>query len=329
MSRRTVVIAVALALACQGSGPVTRKRSVMLMDTFITVTVIAGRGLAGRALDSVFTRLESINRKFNHLDTASPVYAFNTRGEPIVDPEVVGLLRKAVEASRVSGGAFDVTVEPLVRLWGFYGDSPAVPSQRAIDSCLRFVGYSNLVVESARVTRTDPRTTVDLGGIAKGYALEESGRVLGEMGVNSALVDLGGDIYALGRRAGRDWRVGIRNPRGDGIVGVATVADRAVVTSGDYERFFFGPDSVRYCHIIDPRTGRPAHGAISTTVVAADPVLAQALAKVLFVLGPDEFARLQPGDPGGQWLAIDESLAITASSGLEISGLDTLRVRRR
>jgi thiamine biosynthesis lipoprotein len=319
MSRRTLLLVTALALAC--AGPATRKRSALLMDTFVTVTVIAPRDRADRALDAVFARLEEINRRFDHLDSTSPVYAFNARGEPIVDPEVIGVLRVAVEMSALSGGAFDVTVEPLVRLWGFYGDSPAVPSRFAVDSCLQFVGYRNLLVESTRVTRADPRTTVDLGGIAKGYALEEAARVLRSLGVQSALVDAGGDIYAIGTRGGRDWRVGIRRPRGEGIAGVVTVRDGAVVTSGDYERFFFGPDSVRYCHIIDPRTGRPAPGIISTTVKARDPVTAQALAKALFVLGPERFRALNlPEDI--EWLAIDESLSVSASPNLTLTGVE-------
>lgn len=319
MSRRAVVLAVALALAC--TGPVTRKRSALLMDTFVSVTVIAPRGQADRALDAVFARLEDISRKFNHLDSTSPVYAFNTRGETIVDPEVVDLLRVAVEMSRLSGGSFDVTVEPLVRLWGFYGAAPAIPPARAIDSCLRFVGYEKLVVESTRVFRTDPRTTIDLGGIAKGYALAEAARVLSAAGVRSALVDAGGDIYAVGANGERDWRVGIRRPRGEGLAGALSLRDGAVVTSGDYERYFFGPESVRYCHIIDPRTGRPAHGIISTTVKMCDPVVAQSLAKALFVLGPEKFSALDL-PAAVEWLAIDESLSPVASPGLELTGFE-------
>ncbi len=319
MKYRALLAIAALLFACAG-GPVTRKRSALLMDTFVTVTVIAERGLADRAIDSVFARLETISRRFNHLDSASPVFAFNTSGAPITDPEVVGLVRVAVEASELSAGAFDITVEPLVRLWGFYSGALAVPPRRAIDSCLEFVGFRRLVVENGRVTRADPRTTIDLGGIAKGYALKEAAALLRRMGVRSALIDAGGDIYCIGGRAERDWKVGIRHPRGDGIIGAVAARDRAVVTSGDYERFFFGPDSARYCHIIDPRTGWPARGRSSTTVVGEDPVLAQALAKALFVLGPDEFRRLAVGNI--EWLAIGEDLSATASPGLGITDLD-------
>lgn len=304
--KRRVLLAVAVVLvAC--AGPVVRRRSALLMDTFVTVTVIAERGLADRAIDSVFARLATISRKFNHLDSTSPVYAFNNRGMPITDSEVVELVRFALAASEFTGGAFDITVEPLVRLWGFYGGSPALPGQRAIDSCRAFVGWRKLAIEDGRVVRTDPHTTIDLGGIAKGYALKEAAAVLRAMGVSSALIDAGGDIYCIGGRGRRDWKVGIRHPRGDGIISVVAVRDQAVVTSGDYERFFYGPDSVRYCHIIDPATGWPARGLVSTTVVSADPVLAQVLAKALFILGPEKFAGLDSAKTVG-WLGLDEGL---------------------
>jgi len=297
------------------------------MDTYVSVSVYAPPASAGPALERAFARLDEINRKFNHLDSTSPVYAFNTRNEPLTDSEVVAVLKVAQAISAASNGAFDVTVEPLVRLWGFYSGKLAVPAPRAIDSCLNFVGYENLVVEPGRVTKKNPQTTIDLGGIAKGYALVEAARVLRAAGVDSALIDAGGDVYALGRKERQNWQVGVRNPRGDGILGVAAVSNLAVVTSGDYERYFFGPDSVRYCHIINAKTGWPAHtapserasgrdaGMASTTVIMRDPLAAQGWSKVLFILGPDAIAL---GDAAGGFeaLLIDDGLKAYMSKGL-------------
>jgi thiamine biosynthesis lipoprotein len=318
------------ATACRQSGQSElRKQTRLIMDTYVTLTAWGPTAKADKALGQAFTRLEEINRKFNHLDSASPVFAFNTRGEPITDPEVVGVLRRAVEISRLSGGAFDVTVEPLVRLWGFYGDSLAVPAQSAIDSCLKSVGYEKLVVESAQVTRTDPRTTIDLGGIAKGWALEEAARVLRAAGVDSGIVDLGGDVMVIGRKGDEKWKVGIRNPRGDGILGVLAVSNLAVITSGDYERFFWGPDSVRYCHILDPKTGWPARGMISSTVVTRDPVFGQGMSKVLFVLGPSALELAGQGEHF-EGLLIDDNMRAYISPGLGAamdSRLDSAGVR--
>jgi thiamine biosynthesis lipoprotein len=289
-ARRLLFLALAAALtatSCRSGAPAVRKQTRLLMDTYVTIQALGRAPVADRAIEAAFVRLEDINRKFNHLDSTSPVYAFNTRNEPLTDPELVEVVRAATKVSEASGGAFDITVEPLVRLWGFYGDHPAVPSQRAIDSCRQLVGYRNLVVEPGRVTKRRPDVSIDLGGIAKGYALREAARVLRAGGVENALIDLGGDVYALGRKGNRNWKVGVRNPRGEGVVGLVAVSNMAVVTSGDYERCFFGPDSVRYCHIIDPATGWPPRGLISTTVVMRDPLTAQGWSKVLFIRGTD------------------------------------------
>jgi len=297
------------------------------MDTYVSISAYGPTAQADKALDLAFTRLEEINQKFNHLDSTSPVFAFNSRNEPIIDTEVVAVLKAAQEISVASGGVFDVTVEPLVRLWGFYSGKLAVPAQRDIDSCLRFVGYQNLVVEPGRVTKKNPNTTIDLGGIAKGYALKEAARVLRSSGIDSALIDAGGDVYALGKKANQNWKVGVRNPRAEGIIGIAAVSNLAVVTSGDYERYFFGPDSVRYCHIINAKTGWPAHtapterasgrdaGMASTTVIMRDPLAAQGWSKVLFILGPDAIAL---GDAAGGFeaLLIDYGMKAYMSKGL-------------
>jgi len=217
------------------------------MDTYVTITAAAPAARADKAIDLAFDRLEDINRKFNHLDSTSPVFAFNGGKEPLTDSEIVEVVRGAQAVSELSAGTFDITVEPLVRLWGFYGGKMAVPSQAAIDSCLKLVGYRKLSVEGGRVTKLDPRVTIDLGGITKGYALKEAARVLRANGVDSAIIDAGGDVYAIGRKGNENWKVGVRNPRGDGILGVAAVSNLAVVTSGDYERYFWGSprDTIR------------------------------------------------------------------------------------
>jgi len=290
------------------------KQTRLLMDTYVTITAAGPQKPASAAVQAAFDRMEEISRKFNHLDTLSPVYRFNTRNEPITDSEVVNVVRAAQQVSEATGGVFDVTVEPLVRLWGFYGDEPALPDPRAIDSCRALVGYRKLSVQADRVTKDDSRVTIDLGGIAKGYALAEAAAVLRGRGVDSALIDLGGDVYALGRKAGQNWKIGVRNPRADGILGVVQASNLAVVTSGDYERFFFGPDSMRYCHIIDPRTGRPAQGIASTTVIMRDPLESQGWSKVLFILGPQ--AMRYAGQAGFEAMIINDSLRAFLTPGL-------------
>jgi thiamine biosynthesis lipoprotein len=186
------------------------------------------------------------------------------------------------------------------------------------------------VVEPDRVTKRRPDVTIDLGGIAKGYALREAARVLRAGGVENALIDLGGDVYALGRKGNRDWKVGVRNPRAEGVIDVVAVSNMAVVTSGDYERYFFGTgsghdpdsstesghvprDSVRYCHIIDPATGWPPRDLVSTTVVMRDPLTAQGWSKVLFIRGKDALPLLKRA--GIEALLVNDKQEVVRSAG--------------
>ena len=306
--------ALLLAVSCRPSAPAVRKQTRLLMDTYVTIQALGRAPFADSAIEAAFSRLEEISRKFNHLDSASPLYAFNTRNVPLTDPELVEVVRAAVAVSEASSGAVDITVEPLVRLWGFYGDHPAVPEQRRIDSCLRLVGYRNLVIEPGRVTKRNPGTTIDLGGIAKGYALKEAARMLRAGGVQSALVDIGGDVLAIGTKGNEKWRIGVRNPRAEGVVAVVAAEDLAAVTSGDYERFFFGPDSVRYCHIIDPATGWPAHGVASATVLMRDPLTAQGWSKVLFIRGRDALPIIEQAG-GIEGLLVTDKQEIIRTAG--------------
>jgi FAD:protein FMN transferase len=315
--RRLLLLACAVLLptvSCRPSTPVVRKQTRLLMDTYVTIQVLGRGPVADSAIEAAFVRLEEINRKFNHLDSTSPLYAFNTRNEPLTDPELVEVVKAGVAVSEASDGTFDITVEPLVRLWGFYGDHPSVPPQRAIDSCLKMVGYKNLVVEPDRVTKRRPDVTIDLGGIAKGYGLAAAARVLRQSGITSAIVDIGGDVYAIGRKGSQSWKVGIRNPRGEGVIEVVAAEDLAAVTSGDYERYFFSPDSVRYCHIIDPRTGWPAHGVASATVLMRDPLTAQGWSKVLFIRGRDALPLIEQAG-GIEGLLVTDKQEIIRSAG--------------
>jgi FAD:protein FMN transferase len=289
------------------------RRTRFLMDTVCTVQVQGGEGerLAERALD----RMEALDHKLNALDPTSPLHAFNHEGRPIDDPEILSVMRTALRVSAETGGAFDVTVFPLVEAWGFYGDAPRVPEPGALAESLARVGYLQLELTETALTRSGDRAAIDLGGIGKGYAIQAAVEVLRSAGARAALVDAGGDLYALGQPEGRLWRVGVRDPRGDGVIAIFGVADRAVVTSGDYERVF-QQDGRRYHHILDPRTGLPARGLTSVTIVSRDAVLADALATAVFVLGRVEGLALVERLPDAEALLIDEEGAVHTTTGL-------------
>ena len=234
--------------------------------------------------------------------------AQNAGGKPVaVSLETAELLSLAGRYGRISRGAFDPTVGPLVKLWGFSGgEVPAeLPDASSIATALAQVGYANIIVDAtsagepkARLAR--PGAAIDLGGIAKGYAVDECHAELLANGAERAMVDLGGNIRCIGAASPeRSWRIGVRNPfRRDEIIGsLDLLSGMAVATSGNYERFVT-IDGERFSHLVDPRTGYPAKGMAGVTVLAPTAVEADAMSTALFVLGPAEGCAALEATPG-------------------------------
>lgn len=287
------------------------------MNTFISITALGpNKEIASSAVNSAFNRLKEIDIKFNHLNPESPLYAFNKKNIPIQDTEILQLIRTALEVSRESEGAFDITVAPLVELWGFYKNSPYLPSQSEIQKCLQKVGYQHLRVNDGKLEKDNDDVRIDLGGIAKGYAINEAIKVLKAQRITSALIDAGGDVYALGKKRGELWKVGIKDPRDEGIIGYIEVEDLAVMGSGDYERFFIKNDK-RYHHIFNPTTGYPTKGVTSVTLIYNNPVLAQAWTKIPFVLGSQKGLEMLEKIPGMEAIIVTTSGEKIYSSGLK------------
>ena len=291
------------------------KQTRFMMDTFVSMYVVGPPALAAKAIKAAFERMQAVSDKFNNRDPKGPIYAFNHQGTPITDPEILHVAQTALEISEKTGGAFDITVEPLIELWGFYGDKPALPDNSAIQACLQHIGYRHLNIERGVMTKDDPATRIDMGGIAKGYCVSQAAAVLRNMGIESALIDAGGDVFALGRRGEELWKVGIRSPRGNDILGYMEVENLAVMGSGDYERFF-EHEGKRYHHIFDPRTGYPAEGLQGATLLHADPMLADAWNTAVFVLGEKKGRALVETLPGMEVVMITDTNDVRVTSGL-------------
>lgn len=294
---------------------------------------------AEEAVDAVVAELERLTAALDRFSPGSDVYRVNAAaGEWVrVGSETLALTRTALEIARMTDGAFDPTVAPLVDLWGFVevpdsapaeGQGPTAllgrrpPEDAEIRRLLPHVGYEFVEVDEAgsRVRLTDPEAELDFGAIAKGYAADRAAAVLKEHGIDSAFVNLGGDIFVVGGKPdGSPWRIAIQHPRPRGpndFIGVVSVKDRSVVTSGDYERYF-EYEGVRYTHLIDPRTGYPQQELASITVVAPTGTQADALATAVAVMGMEkglEFLESLP-DVEGLLVGVDGRMGMT--SGME------------
>jgi len=294
-----------------------------MMNTYVTIYAVGPEKVTTPAISSALDRMQEIDNKFNSQNPESPIYAFNHQGIPISDPEIVAMVRLALQIAKDTGGAFDITIAPLIELWGFYGDSPRLPEKDAIKDCLSRVGYQHLAINDGTLQKNQAEVRIDLGGIAKGYSVLQAVEVLKREGVSSALINAGGDVYALGKK-GRDmWKVGIRSPHGDDILGYLEAEDLAVMGSGDYERFFV-EDGKRYHHIFDPKTGYPAQGLRATTLIHPDPMVADAWNTAIFVLGPED---------GLKWVekisAMETVMVTTAGDIIYSNGLkDALHVMK-
>lgn len=215
------------------------------------------------------------------------------RGYVELKPETIDILKDARRISDLSGGAaFDITVAPLVKAWGVGTDNPRIPGDDELKKLIALVDYKDVLVDEAANRAALQRTgqMVDLGGIAKGYIGDMVIEIYKKHGITSAFANLGGNVVVLGRKPdGTAWKIGIQNPRGPNgdYVGVVSIADKAVVTSGDYQRYFI-KNGRRYCHIFDPRTGCPIDsGLMSVTIIAPSSTDADGLAKAI-VLGLDK-----------------------------------------
>lgn len=273
------------------------RRTRFMMTTYVTIQAIGPEKETVEAINGALDAMERVDRKFSARKEGSQVHAFNHSGTPIRDPEILAVVRGAMEIGEKTGGAFDITVFRLLELWRFGSDAPRVPEPAEVEKALELVGHDGLVLAEGALRPAREGVQIDLGGIAKGYALAEAVRVLKEKGVESAVVDAGGDVYALGTRDGKPWNVGLQDPRGEGLMGHVEAVDTAVMGSGDYERGFT-EGGRRYHHILDPKTGYPAKGLASVTVICPDPVLADGWSTALMAMGPEkglEAARSQTG----------------------------------
>ena len=279
-----------LIIACAAE----ERASFFAMDTLVELIALGGED----AIEEARRAVEEVERWADRYDPAAEVSRLNGRagGGPVaVSPELAALLALSLEVARASGGAFDPTVEPLLAAYDFGGEHQRVPGEEELRELLARVDYRRVRLAGDSVEMPEG-FAVDLGGVAKGYAADRALEAMRRAGARAGLVNIGGDIAVFGEKGGGPWTIGIQHPRAPGgLFAVLELDGGAVATSGDYERFFIA-EGVRYHHLLDPKTGRPARGLVSATVTAPNCTLADAYATAVFVLGPEEGPALLAAD---------------------------------
>lgn len=291
-----------LGLVISGcSGRIETRYAGATMGTSYHITVCHGFFKRPFGLHKkIEAKLADINRSMSTFDPDSEISRFNRLQKALVafpvSPDFFRVLQAARKLNRMTEGAWDGTVKPLVDLWGFgaAGRTNKPPSDAAVAACRRRVGFDLIeLLPNGVVRKHDPLVTLDLASIAKGYAVDAVSRIIRQRGYENFLVEIGGEVFAAGRRKdGGPWRIGINRPAPDAsandVYRVVHISNRAMATSGDY-RNYFEKNGVRYSHVIDPRTGRPvANQVVSATILADDCMLADGLATAVMVLGSEK-----------------------------------------
>jgi len=307
-----------------GSSEGYRSPTYFAMDTTLEIT-IQGRDekTAKQDVQAALRLARSIESCTSRFKKGSDVSLINESAgsSPVkVHPETLEIVERSLELSRLTNGSFDITVAPIVKLWGFYNQDYRVPTQQEIDKTIALVDYGNVIVDHANgtVMLAKPGMEIDLGGVAKGYAAGAVCGLLKDRGVKSGLVNFGGAVGAIGLRSDRKpWVVGIKSPRGspEDLLGEFELSNDYVSSSGDYERFFT-KNGKRYCHIFDPATGRQPAEAMSVTVVGPDAMNADILSTALFVLGPPRGLDLLSDFEGYEAVFVDSSGKVGLSKGM-------------
>jgi FAD:protein FMN transferase len=281
----------------------------------------ADEALARSAIDAAFAELVRLEELFSEWKPTSDVSRINRgagKGPVSVSDETFALISRGKQLSMDTNGALALTWAALAGHWDFSKDgAKKVPDPARVAERLQYIDDSKITLDPlARTVAIPEGFTIGVGAIGEGYALERARAVLREKGFTDALVFIGGDIAVAGQKGEKPWLVGIQDPRGSGYFATLPVKDEVVTSSGDYEKFF-EVDGVRYSHVLDPKTGMPAHGCRSVTVIGKDPTTADGLATAIMVMGPEAGMKLIETMPDYGVVIVDAQNQVSISSSVK------------
>lgn len=309
---RSFMIPVLILVLCS-CGAKPAKKQIFSMDTVMDMTVYAKNG--EELLDGAADKIFRLNTLLDRNNRESEVAKLNQAGGGKLSPELRDLLQIAAKVYKESNGCFDLTVAPLVELWGFYDKEYHVPADTELTKALNRVGFDKVSLgDSIKLNGTE----LDFGGIAKGYAADVVVQYFREQNVKSALLSLGGNVYAMGTKPdGTKWRIAIADPKNpQQSAAEVQVENKAVITSGIYQRNF-EQDGILYHHILNPKTGKnPENSLASVTVIGEQSALCDALSTAFFVMGMDQAVQYLDQHEGLDAVFIDREDRIFITSGI-------------
>ena len=323
---KTILILIILSLllhSCQQQSPLLIKKHRILMGTLVEISVIGrNKDKVEASIHDAFGEMERVEGLMSRRIPESDVSRINGRAgiKPVkVSAEVLKVIRRAEEISKTSRGYFDISIGALLDLWGFEGNGGNLPGKDEVNETLHSVGYRAIHVDEMASTVELKRKgmRIDLGGIAKGYAVDRALELLTSRGYRNMIVNAGGDMRVGGKKINGPWVIGIQDPRDQSrILATLDAGDISVATSGDYERYFT-KEGTRYHHLLNPFTGSPAQQCRSVTILAKDALSADALATAVFVMGPNRGLRLIEAMEGVEGLIVSADGEIIVSEGLK------------
>lgn len=315
--RRIIAILAAFMLLLSGCSMSKKQENQTytdtLFDTVIKVQILDS--VDSEVLEGCKELCQKYDTMFsNRIEDSEISRINNAKCNPVeVSDETLTLIKTGIYYSELSDGAFDITISPVSMLWDFKSESPSVPSQETIEEAVSHVDYHNIVIEGNTVQLTDPQAGIDVGALAKGYIADRLKEYLQEEGVEHALINLGGNVLAMGTKTdGSDYNIGIQKPfdeTGEPVTAVK-IADESVVTSGIYQRYF-EQDNILYHHILDPRTGYPCENNLySVSIITDSSLTADALSTTCFLLGYEKGMELinQLDDVDAVFITDDETI---------------------
>jgi thiamine biosynthesis lipoprotein len=290
-----IVIITVTLLSCRDKNPVFVNFSGFAQGSTYSIVYENDKKMdEGELRQKVEKILTDFDMSLSLYNDSSILSRINRNEEVMPDSFFTEVFRKSVFISEITGGAFDVTVGPLVKAWGFGPDAHKSFTEAKRDSLLNLVGMSKVKLVNGRLVKSDPRVCLDFNAIAQGFSVDIVCHFFDNMGIKNYLVEIGGEVRAKGRKAGNLWRVGIDKPEdnnmspGQNLQAIIKISDKALATSGNYRKFYI-ENGIKYSHEIDPKTGYPARNSLlSASVIAADCSTADGMATAFMVMGEDK-----------------------------------------